>query len=67
MTEITRRAVLGGLSAFATTPAFSQTAWPTRPITLLIGFPAGGPPRCCIAHHRSGTVEAPWSAGCGGK
>jgi tripartite-type tricarboxylate transporter receptor subunit TctC len=43
MMEITRRAVLCGLSAFVTTPTFSQTAWPTRPITLVIGFPAGGP------------------------
>src|SRR5450759_863818 len=43
MTEITRRAVLSGLSAFAAMPVFAETAWPTRPITLVIGFPAGGP------------------------
>src|SRR5260370_17392014 len=43
MTELTRRAVLTGLSAFAAMPAFAQTGWPNRPITLLIGFPAGGP------------------------
>jgi tripartite-type tricarboxylate transporter receptor subunit TctC len=43
MTELARRAVLTGLSAFAAMPAFAQTGWPNRPITLLIGFPAGGP------------------------
>ena len=43
MTEFTRRAVLSGLSALAAMPAFAETAWPNRPITLLIGFPAGGP------------------------
>jgi tripartite-type tricarboxylate transporter receptor subunit TctC len=43
MTELARRAVLTGLSAFAAMPAFAQTDWPNRPITLLIGFPAGGP------------------------
>lgn len=43
MIGITRRAVLSGLSAFAAMPVLGQTAWPTRPITLVIGFPAGGP------------------------
>src|ERR1700731_4399317 len=43
MTEFTRRTVLSGLSALAAMPAFAETAWPNRPITLLIGFPAGGP------------------------
>jgi tripartite-type tricarboxylate transporter receptor subunit TctC len=43
MKEISRRAVLGGLSAFAVAPAFAETAWPSRPITLVVGFPAGGP------------------------
>ena len=43
MTELTRRAVLGGLSALVAVPAFAETAWPARPIKLMIGFPAGGP------------------------
>jgi hypothetical protein len=43
MTEFTRRAVLGGLSALIATPAFAEAPWPARPIRLMIGFPAGGP------------------------
>jgi tripartite-type tricarboxylate transporter receptor subunit TctC len=43
MTEFTRRAVLGGLSALVAIPALAESAWPTRPIRLMIGFPAGGP------------------------
>ena len=43
MTEFTRRAVLGGLSALVAVPAYAETAWPARPIKLMIGFPAGGP------------------------
>jgi tripartite-type tricarboxylate transporter receptor subunit TctC len=43
MTKITRRAMLSGISAFAAMPALAQTAWPNRPITLVVGFPAGGP------------------------
>jgi tripartite-type tricarboxylate transporter receptor subunit TctC len=43
MTEFTRRTVLGGLSALVAMPALAETAWPTRPIKLMIGFPAGGP------------------------
>jgi tripartite-type tricarboxylate transporter receptor subunit TctC len=43
MTDFTRRAVLGGLSAFAVMPAFAEAAWPNRPIMLVVGFPAGGP------------------------
>ena len=43
MTEMTRRAVFGGLSAFAAMPVLAETAWPTRPITMTIGFPASGP------------------------
>jgi tripartite-type tricarboxylate transporter receptor subunit TctC len=40
---ITRRAALAGLSAFAVTPALSKGAWPERSITLVHGFPPGGP------------------------
>ncbi len=43
MPVLTRRLALGLLAAaaLAAPPAFSQT-WPTRPITLVVGFPAGG-------------------------
>jgi tripartite-type tricarboxylate transporter receptor subunit TctC len=43
MTSLTRRVVLTGLSAFAAAPTLGQATWPNRPITLLIGFPPGGP------------------------
>jgi tripartite-type tricarboxylate transporter receptor subunit TctC len=43
MTKITRRVVLAGLSAIAFTPALSKGAWPDRPVTLMHGFPPGGP------------------------
>jgi len=43
MTEITRRAVLAGLSACAAMPAFAKGTWPERPIVLVHGFPPGGP------------------------
>jgi tripartite-type tricarboxylate transporter receptor subunit TctC len=43
MTKITRRAVLAGLSACAAMPTLAKGAWPEQPITLVHGFPAGGP------------------------
>lgn len=43
MTKLTRRAVVAGLSALAAMPALAQTAWPNRPLTLMHGFPPGGP------------------------
>jgi tripartite-type tricarboxylate transporter receptor subunit TctC len=43
MTTMTRRAAIGGLSAFITSPLLAQPAWPDRPLTLVVGFPAGGP------------------------
>src|SRR4051794_15292134 len=43
MITITRRAALGGLSGLIATPLFAQPAWPNRPLTLVVGFPAGGP------------------------
>ena len=37
-------AMLAGLmSAGATAPAWADTAWPTRPITMMVPWPAGGP------------------------
>jgi tripartite-type tricarboxylate transporter receptor subunit TctC len=43
MTEVTRRAVVAGLSALIAKPAYAETTWPIRPVKLVIGFPAGGP------------------------
>lgn len=43
MSRLTRRSVLAGLSAFAAMPAHAQTVWPNRPVTLMHGFPPGGP------------------------
>jgi tripartite-type tricarboxylate transporter receptor subunit TctC len=43
MTTFTRRTVLGQLSTLIATPAIAQPVWPARPITLIVGFAAGGP------------------------
>ena len=43
MPRITRRAAIAGLSCFAVMPALAKGAWPERPITLIHGFPPGGP------------------------
>jgi tripartite-type tricarboxylate transporter receptor subunit TctC len=43
MITMTRRAALGGLSAAISAPLFAQPSWPNRPLTLVVGFPAGGP------------------------
>jgi hypothetical protein len=43
MAGITRRATLAGLASIIAMPAQAQRAWPERPITLVHGFPAGGP------------------------
>src|SRR5471032_1520932 len=40
--RISRRLLLAGMSALATTPARAQAAWPERPLTLVHGFGAGG-------------------------
>jgi tripartite-type tricarboxylate transporter receptor subunit TctC len=43
--KLPRRKFLGLAAGFATLPAVSraQTAYPTRPIRLIVGYPAGGP------------------------
>jgi tripartite-type tricarboxylate transporter receptor subunit TctC len=44
--KLTRRAVvggLGGLAGLAVTRAYAEADWPTRTITIIHGFPAGGP------------------------
>jgi tripartite-type tricarboxylate transporter receptor subunit TctC len=43
MTELTRRAVVGGLAGLAITKARADSEWPSRTITIIHGFPAGGP------------------------
>jgi tripartite-type tricarboxylate transporter receptor subunit TctC len=43
MTKLTRRAVVGGFAALAAGKARAETEWPTRTITIIHGFPAGGP------------------------
>src|SRR6266571_6037511 len=44
MTKLTRRiAIAGGLSTLMAAPARSNPEWPDRPITMVHGFPPGGP------------------------
>jgi tripartite-type tricarboxylate transporter receptor subunit TctC len=43
MSETTRRALLVGLSVTIALPAAAKAGWPQRPITLIHGFPPGGP------------------------
>ena len=41
--SITRRAALAGLAALSAGQARAQAAFPTKPMTLVVPFPAGGP------------------------
>ncbi|WP_428667771.1 Bug family tripartite tricarboxylate transporter substrate binding protein [Reyranella sp.] len=41
--SISRRAALGGLAALSAGQARAQAAFPTKPMTLVVPFPAGGP------------------------
>ena len=41
--SISRRAALAGLAALSTGQARAQAAFPTKPMTLVVPFPAGGP------------------------
>jgi tripartite-type tricarboxylate transporter receptor subunit TctC len=43
MKTITRRTALGATLAALAVPARAQSDWPARPITLIVGFAAGGP------------------------
>jgi tripartite-type tricarboxylate transporter receptor subunit TctC len=43
MTHLTRRAVVGGLAGLAVSNAYAASDWPARTITIVHGFPAGGP------------------------
>jgi tripartite-type tricarboxylate transporter receptor subunit TctC len=43
MTKLTRRTVVGGFAVLAAGRAYAEPEWPTRTITIIHGFPAGGP------------------------
>jgi tripartite-type tricarboxylate transporter receptor subunit TctC len=43
MTELSRRTVLASLAGIAAGPASANPDWPDRPITIVHGFPPGGP------------------------
>ena len=43
MAELTRRAVAGGLAALTVGNARAEVEWPSRTITIIHGFAAGGP------------------------
>ena len=40
---LSRRTVLGASLAGLTSPLFAQAEWPTRQLTIVVGFPPGGP------------------------
>ncbi len=41
--KLTRRTVIGGLAGLAAGSAHAAADWPSRTITIIAGFPAGGP------------------------
>jgi tripartite-type tricarboxylate transporter receptor subunit TctC len=41
--KLTRRAVVGALAGLAAGRAYAEAEWPSRTITIIHGFPAGGP------------------------
>lgn len=42
--QITRRMMLAGAVALTAAPALGQDAWPTGPVRVFVGFPAGSSP-----------------------
>lgn len=42
--KLTRRMALAGAVALTAVPAFGQDAWPTAPLRVFVGFPAGSSP-----------------------
>jgi len=55
--SITRRIALGGLAALPLTQASAQSAFPSRPLTLVIPFPAGGPSDVFGRHLAQGMTQ----------
>ncbi len=45
------------LSAYASSP-YAQTAYPARPVQVVVGFPAGGSVDV-MAHNRATTITVP--------
>ena len=43
-TDLTRRAALAWAVALAAVPTYAQDAWPTAPVHVYVGFPAGSSP-----------------------
>jgi len=41
--KVSRRAVIGGMAGLAVSKAYAEPEWPTRTVTIIHGFPAGGP------------------------
>ena len=66
MTELTRRAVvggLGGLVGLAAGKAHAASDWPSRTITIVHGFPAGGPSERRRPPHGRRTAKGARAAG----
>ena len=65
MIALTRRTVLAGLTTLAAIPARPDPAWPSRPITLVHGYVAGGSDRRRREDLGRRADEAPRSASAG--
>ena len=55
--SITRRIALGGLAALPLTQARAQATFPSRPLTFIIPFPAGGPSDVFGRHLAQGMTQ----------